>query len=296
MRLILLAFTLLVSLAARAETVAVPTLQQRVTDTTHTLSAQASSSISQTLAQFEKDTGHQLAVLLVETTGDETIEQYSTRVFDSWKLGDKKRDDGLLLVLAKADHTLRIEVGYGLEGVVTDLQASQVINRSIVPYLKHGDFEGGIQAGVNKLIQISTDPAAADVETQSSSGDDFAQPSPLGFFGWLFGLPILPLLIFRKFGKMKRCLFSSLAMATLTLVIGASLGTVIFVFLTSMVVYLFIIAFLGGFFSGGGGGGSHRGGGGGGFGGFGGGFGSGGGGGFSGGGGSSGGGGASGRW
>ncbi|MGL4723108.1 MAG: TPM domain-containing protein [Scandinavium sp.] len=291
MRLILIALTLLVSLAARAQTVAVPALQERVTDTTHTLSTQATSSISQTLAQFEKDTGHQPAVLLVETTGDETIEQYSTRVFDSWKLGDKKRDDGLLLVLAKADRTLRIEVGYGLEGVVTDLQASQVINRSIVPYLKHGDFEGGIQAGVNKLIQISTNPTS-DAETQPASYDDSMEPSGVGIFVWLFGMPFLPLLIFRKFGALKRCFFSSLVMAALTLMSGAAIGTVIFVFSTSMMVYLVIIGFLGGAGSGGGGG-PFRGGGGG-FGRSGGGFG--GSGGFSGGGGSSGGGGASGRW
>ena len=293
MRLILLALTLLVSLAARSETVAVPELQQRVTDTTHTLSAQARSSLTQTLAKFEQDTGHQLAVLLVGTTGDETIEQYATRVFDSWKLGDKKRDDGLLLVVATADHTLRIEVGYGLEGVVTDLQASQVINRSIVPYFKQGDVEGGIQAGVEKLIQIATSPAS-DAETGAAQSYDDTGSSGIGFFGWLFGMPFLPLLIFRKFGKFKRCLFSSLVMAALTLVSGGNFGTVMFVFLTSMMVYLFILAFLGGFRPGGGGGSSRHGGGG--FGSSGGGFSSGGGGGFSGGGGSSGGGGASGRW
>lgn len=294
MRLILFVLTLLVSLAARAETVAVPALQQRVTDTTHTLSAQASSSITQTLAQFEKDTGHQLAVLLVDTTGDETIEQYATRVFDSWKLGDKKRDDGMLLILAKADHTLRIEVGYGLEGTVTDLQSSQVINRTIVPYLKKGDFAGGIQAGVKNLIQLSTRPGS-DAETGPAQSPDASGPLGFGFFGWLFGLPFLPLMIFRRFGKVKRCVFSSLVMGALTLLISGSFSVVLFVFFTSMVVYLFIIAYLGGFWSGGGGGGPFRGGGGFGGGGFGGG-GFGGGGGFSGGGGSSGGGGASGRW
>lgn len=82
----------------------------------------------------------QLVVLVVETTGDETIEQYATRVFDSWKPGDKDRDDGVLLLVARQDHTVRIEIGYGLEGVITDAQSGKIIRNSIIPAFKNGDW------------------------------------------------------------------------------------------------------------------------------------------------------------
>ncbi len=81
----------------------------------------------------------QLVVLVVDTTGDETIEQYATRVFDSWKPGDKDRDDGVLLLVARQDHTVRIEIGYGLEGIITDAQSGKIIRNSIIPAFKKGD-------------------------------------------------------------------------------------------------------------------------------------------------------------
>ena len=84
-------------------------------------------------------------MLVVETTGDETIEQYATRVFDSWKPGDKDRDDGVLLLVARQDHTVRIEIGYGLEGIITDAQSGKIIRNSIIPAFKKGDRAGGLQ-------------------------------------------------------------------------------------------------------------------------------------------------------
>ncbi|MDA8107142.1 MAG: TPM domain-containing protein [Betaproteobacteria bacterium] len=148
--------------AARAE-VAVPRLEARVTDVTGTLSAEQKRALEAKLAAFEAKKGTQIAVLIVPTTRPETIEQYSIRVAGQWKLGRKGVDDGVLLLVAKDDRALRIEVGYGLEGVIPDALAWRVINEVIVPPFRAGDFYGGLNAGVDalaKLIQGEPLPAA----------------------------------------------------------------------------------------------------------------------------------------
>jgi len=153
MRLTLAALLLLLTASARAD-VAVPPLGQRVTDLTGTLSTEQRGALETKLAAFEAQKGTQIAVLMVPTTEPETIEQYSIRVVDQWKLGRKKVDDGILLLLARNDRTLRIEVGYGLEGVVPDAIAHRIIDETIVPRLRSGDYYGGIDAGVDQLIGL----------------------------------------------------------------------------------------------------------------------------------------------
>ena len=137
----------------RAE-VPVPLLAARVTDLTGTLSAQQKSALEGRLAAFEAKKGSQIAVLIVPTTRPETIEQYSIRVAERWKLGRKGVDDGVLLLVAKDDHALRIEVGYGLEGVIPDATAWRVIDEIIVPRFRSGDFAGGVEAGSAALMGL----------------------------------------------------------------------------------------------------------------------------------------------
>ena len=134
--------------------VAVPPLTGRVVDQTGTLSASDVASLSQTLQDFETKKGSQIAVLIVPTTAPETIEQYSIRVADAWKVGRKKIDDGAILLVAKNDHKLRIEVGYGLEGALTDVTSKRIIDEYIVPKFKTGDFVGGIWLGVDRIIKV----------------------------------------------------------------------------------------------------------------------------------------------
>ena len=133
---------------------AIPALKSRVTDLTGTLSTVEQQALEQKLAAFEQHKGSQLAVLIVATTGNEAIEQFGIRAAEQWKLGRKGTDDGLLLIVAKADRTLRIEVGYGLEGVIPDAIAKRVISETIVPRFKAGDFAGGIDAGMTQLIAL----------------------------------------------------------------------------------------------------------------------------------------------
>jgi len=165
---------LFASFNVQAELVPIPALQHRVTDLTQTLSAQQQSALEQKIAAFEQEKGSQIAVLIIPTTQPEVIEQYSIRVAEAWKLGREKEDDGVLLLVAKDDRKMRIEVGYGLEGAIPDLIAKRVITEIMAPSFKQGDFYGGITKAVDALIGLIAGeqlPAPAKHNNQSSFSD-----------------------------------------------------------------------------------------------------------------------------
>jgi uncharacterized protein len=126
--------------------------QGRITDLTGVISEACKADLTQRLAAFEQQTGDQLAVLLVPSIGSGTIEQYASQIFDQWKLGQKDVNNGILLVAALDDHRVRIEVGYGLEGTIPDVEAGRIIREQIVPSFRAGDFEGGVSAAVAELM------------------------------------------------------------------------------------------------------------------------------------------------
>jgi len=144
---------LLVWMPAAQALVAVPPIA-RIADLTGTLTNEQSAQLEARLSEFEQRKGSQIAVLMVPTTQPETIEQYALRVAEQWKLGRKKVDDGALLVVAKNDRALRIEVGYGLEGALNDAVSKRIVSDIIVPYLRNDDFYGGISAGVDAMIHV----------------------------------------------------------------------------------------------------------------------------------------------
>ena len=266
-----------------AADVPVPPLKARVTDLTNTLSVSQREALEGKLAAFEAKKGSQIAVLLVPTTQPETIEQYGLRVAETWKLGRKGVDDGALLVVAKEDRRLRIEVGYGLEGALNDATAKRIVSDIITPRFKQGDFPGGIDAGVGAMIQvIDGEPLPAPAARRAPTGKGFDLESLLviGFIG-IFVVGGILRAMFGRFAG------SGVVAAVLGFIAWMIAGTAI------VAVIVAVIAFILGLFGGSGlGGGGRRGGGwssGGG-----GGFSSGGG--FSGGGGSFGGGGSSGSW
>jgi uncharacterized protein len=153
--------------------VAVPPLTGRVVDQTGTLSSGDIATLTQTLRDFEARKGSQIAVLIVPTTEPETIEQYSIRVAEAWKIGRRKIDDGALLVIAKNDHKLRIEVGYGLEGVLTDVTSRRIIDEQIAPKFKAGDFAGGVTAGIDRMIRVVDGEPLPAPAPEASHGQDF---------------------------------------------------------------------------------------------------------------------------
>ena len=263
---------------------AIPRLEARVTDVTGTLTAAQQAELEQKLADFESRKGTQIAVLLIPTTQPEEIEQYSIRVVEAWKLGRKTISDGALLIVAKNDHTLRIENGYGLEGVLTDAMSNRIIEDTMVPLLRQDQYFEAISAGVDQMMKLVDGEALPPPDrTWQHQRPQHWNFLPFAVFGFLIGSTILRSI----FGRPAGSVLSGLGIAILVYVFTQALV----IALGAGVVALFL-AMLGvgsGWSSGGYGGG---------FGGFGGGgFGGGsGGGGFRGGGGGFGGGGASGRW
>ncbi|MEK6592525.1 MAG: YgcG family protein [Pseudomonadota bacterium] len=152
--LLLISGVLAISRPGAAELLPIPPLKARVTDLTATLSRDQAAQLESQLAAFEARKGSQIVLLMVPTTAPETIEQFSIRVAETWKPGRKGVDDGILLLVAKDDRQLRIEVGYGLEGAVNDATARRIIAETMVPRLRGNDFFGGLQAGLAQLMRV----------------------------------------------------------------------------------------------------------------------------------------------
>ncbi|MFN7834783.1 MAG: TPM domain-containing protein [Burkholderiaceae bacterium] len=142
------------SVFAAAQPLPVPPLTARVIDQTATLDDAQRQRLTLTLQSFEARKGSQLAVLIVPSTAPEAIEQYALRVAEQWKLGRKGIDDGALLLIAKADRTVRIEVGYGLEGALTDATSKRIVSEIITPRFQRGDFYGGIDACLQQMMRV----------------------------------------------------------------------------------------------------------------------------------------------
>lgn len=264
----------------------IPKLETRVTDLTGTLTAGEQAEIDARLAAFEARKGAQLAVLMVPTTAPETIEEYGVRVASAWKLGRAKPDDGALLLIAKDDRALRIEVGYGLEGALTDVTSKRIIDQIMVPLLRQGSYAGAVSAGLDQVMRvIDGEPLPPPDRTWEGDGS-WVNYLPFLIIGYLVASSLLRAI----FGRVLGATFSGLATGGVLWMLSSLLGLAAVGALAG-----FLFALVTGGAASWSAGGNRHGGLGGGWGGLGGG-GFGGGGGFSGGGGGFGGGGASGRW
>lgn len=162
--------TLLLTTAQRASAeLAVPPLKSLVTDTAAVLSPAFAQRLDASLVEYQRSTGHQLAFVSVSTLEGEPIEAFALRVAEAWKLGDKTRDDGLILLVAKEDRKMRIEVGYGLEGAIPDALAAQIIRNQLTVAFKKGEFDSGI-AQAFSLLMKAAEGEAVQVEPPPSHG------------------------------------------------------------------------------------------------------------------------------
>ena len=152
--LLWLAGWLLPSLVVAADLVPLPELKARATDLTGTLSAEQRGRLEEKLQGIESGKGSQVVVLLVPTTQPETIEDFGIRLAEAWKIGRKGTSDGVIIIVAKNDRRMRIEVGYGLEGAIPDAVAKRIVAERMAPRFKQGDFAGGIEAAVDALAGI----------------------------------------------------------------------------------------------------------------------------------------------
>lgn len=261
--------------AVAQEAVAVPSLTARVTDLTATLSAEQKASLESRLAAIDAAGGAQITVLLLPTTQPESMEQFGIRTAEAWRIGHKGRDNGVIVIVAKADRRARIEVGYGLEGAIPDAIAKRIIAEQMTPRFKQGDFYGGIQATIEGLEMASRGEA---LDAQPATYAKTGQKVDIEGYGMAVMAAALVGGVVRKILGLFGVLIVSGLVGGAALLFGAS-----WLIAVLLGIATFILSFfnLGGMAMGGGG---HRGGG------------FGGGGGFSGGGGRFGGGGASGSW
>jgi len=177
----------------------VPFLSGRITDNAEILSQTMRRSLTDLMKAHEDSTGNQIAVLTVTTLGGESIEEYATAVFDAWKLGQKGKDNGVLIIVAPSERRMRIEVGYGLEAKLTDLLAGRIIRNIMTPRFKAGDYDGGVEEGVKAVItaleggEVPEAGAETGPVTQTSSGLNIDEPDlPLTqrilFGAFIFGI------------------------------------------------------------------------------------------------------------
>lgn len=205
----LLVFVVLLPVHAE---VPVPDLSKRVTDLTGTLSASAVQQLDSKLADLETRKGSQIAVLMIPKLDGEDIAAFGIRVAEKWKVGRKGVDDGAILIVAKDDHKLRIEVGYGLEGVIPDAIAKRVIAETITPRFREGDYEGGINAGVDQLIGlINGEPLPAPATRSNQNTGDMGSAFIFSLIGGVIGGAILSMLIGRTGGSLLGALGAGIA-------------------------------------------------------------------------------------
>ncbi|HXY75609.1 MAG TPA: YgcG family protein, partial [Steroidobacteraceae bacterium] len=182
----------------------VPKFTGYIVDLTGTLTAEQQNALEQKLGAFEAAKGSQLAVLIVPTTQPEEIEAYSIRVVEQWKVGRKKADDGVLLLVAKNDRRVRIEVGRGLEGVLTDATSNRIIDETIRPAFRQGDYYGGIDASLGQMMKlIEGEPLPPpDTRWQSDRSRHNGGSLPVIFFMVLIGSVLFKAIFGRTIGSL----------------------------------------------------------------------------------------------
>ncbi|EIH4672249.1 TPA: YgcG family protein [Escherichia coli] len=215
MRLIFFLLTLW-CLPGLTQQIAVPELRQQVTDITGTLSTSEQQSLTQQLQDITQKTRAQVAVLIVPSTGDDSIEQYATRVFNNWRLGDAKRNDGILIIVAWSDRTVRIQVGYGLEEKVTDALAGDIIRSNMIPAFKQQKLAKGLELAIialNNQLTSQHQYSANPSESESSSSSDHYY---FAIF-WVFAVMFFPFCFFHQGSNFCRACKSSVCISAIYL-------------------------------------------------------------------------------
>ena len=212
------------ALALAQELAPIPPLQGRVIDGTDTLQPAQRQAMEDHLANVEREIGSQIVVLIVPTTLPEDIAAYSQRVGDQWKIGRRDVGDGLLIVVAKNDRRVRIEVAKALEGAVPDLAARQIITETITPAFKRNDYAGGLNAAIDRIaarIKPEGLPAPDGRSNRPSSGNAFDWGSLAMFF--FVGVPIVGAVLSGMFGRKLGALVTGGGAGALAWLLGASL-------------------------------------------------------------------------
>jgi uncharacterized protein len=234
-RVVIPALLLLLCGGSAIAEVAIPPQRAAVTDLTQTLTSAQSASLEQRLRDFEAKKGVRIAVLLVPTTQPETIEQYSIRVTDAWKLRREGVDAGVLLLVAKQDRAVRIEVGYGLEGALPDVIADRIIERVIVPRFRSGDFFGGLDEALTRIIAvIEGEPLPEPAEQERPRGGTLGPSVPLLLMLLFVGSGILRRMLGGLGGASVTAGLAGILVWILTSALAISIGAAVIAFLFTL--------------------------------------------------------------
>ena len=169
---VLLCIMLSTTTLLHAQSLTIPRLTEYVTDQTGTLAPDVRQALNDSLAAFDKATSTQIVVVILPTIGIEALEEVSLKIVEENGVGRKEKDNGVLLLVVRDDRLLRIEVGYGLEGVLTDALSAQIIRNEIVPHFRSGDYASGIQAGVSAIMRATRNEYVADPQDDDTKGVD----------------------------------------------------------------------------------------------------------------------------
>jgi uncharacterized protein len=192
------------ALALASEVPIPPRPQTEVVDDAGALSSGAKSALETELESFESSTGHHVVVYIGQTTGGVPLETWTAQTAQSWKVGSKGKDDGAILFFFMKDHTVRVEVGYGLESTLTDAASNQIIQTVIIPRMKNGDIDGAISSGAAATL-VAIDPSFSPTYTPEMAANGDTSPSDsgsddgMGFWGWLVGGGVIFVALFGLF-------------------------------------------------------------------------------------------------
>ena len=221
--------------AAAQDLQPVPEFSARVIDQTGTLTAGEQAELEQKLLAFEQRKGSQVALLMVPTTQPETIEQYGIRVAEAWRPGRADVDDGVILLVALQDRTVRIEVGYGLEGVLPDAIARRIIDETITPLFRQQDLSGGISAGLSRIMQVvDGEPLPPPDRQWRRPADRISGLLPLLFVAVVVGGGILRALLGRTLGALATGGIAGGLVWLLSKVLGMAIGVGVLGFVFSL--------------------------------------------------------------
>ncbi|MEQ9231758.1 MAG: TPM domain-containing protein, partial [Cyclobacteriaceae bacterium] len=217
-------------------------MERRVTDKVGLLTSSEIKQLEAELAELEASKGGQLAILIISSTGRETIEQYSIRVVDKWKLGRDTVDDGVLLLVVKDDRKLRIEVGYGLEGAIPDALAKRIIEQIILPHFRDGDFYQGIEEGTEAIISLINGEDLPKPSKSNSGGDSMESPYIVLLFAsisiGIIGLVTAGTYLSKKIGRWKS---NFIILGFIFLVIWVLSGVIQVAIFVSLLVFVVMV-------------------------------------------------------
>ena len=241
---LLIAF--LLTAPALSAALEVPPLRGRVNELAGLMPPERAHQLESRLEQFESETGHQVTVLTIPTLEGEDIEGFSIRVAESWKIGQKGFDNGVILIVAKNDRKLRIEVGYGLEGVLPDAIASRIIREIIVPHFRDNDFASGIEAGIDAILKVTRGESLPEMArpqrspTGPISGDEGAVIAALflaPFFAFMAGI-FFGMFFRKKSSTIARLLLGGISGAVTSAFVASPFGALAYAGLGILIIIL----------------------------------------------------------